>query len=113
MERKSLYHSKAWKDIRKGYALSKHCQCERCGRYVYVDGISNYLPKEQRLKSIVHHKIYLTNENYTDDSVVFNWDNLELLCIDCHNKEHFEQSTRDGLMFDEFGNLIKSPRIKS
>ena len=34
--------------------------------------------------------------------------NLEGLCIDCHNKEHFSTNIlKNGLMFDEDGNLIQ------
>ena len=36
----------------------------------------------------VHHKIELTPENMNDPSVAYNFDNLELLCFDCHQKEH-------------------------
>ena len=114
MARKDLYKSKAWKQNRVAFAISRYCICERCGRAVYVDGVNDYLPKQQRLRYIVHHKEYLNENNYTDDSIALDWDNLELLCIDCHNKEHNErqQSTRQGIEFDENGNLIKSKEIK-
>lgn len=36
----------------------------------------------------VHHKIRLTPKNVRDPSIALNWDNLELLCKDCHIKEH-------------------------
>jgi len=106
MSRLEFYQSKAWKDVRKAYALSKHCQCERCGRYVYVDGLTDYLPKDKRIKSIVHHKEYLNDTNYTEDSIALDENNLELLCIDCHNQEHFLKATRKNLMFDVNGNLV-------
>lgn len=107
MNRQEFYNTRAWKDVRKAYALSKHCQCERCGRYVYVSGLTQYLPKDKRLKSIVHHKEYLNNDNVYDDKIALDESNLELLCIDCHNQEHFLEATRKGLMFDELGNLIE------
>ena len=69
------------------------------------------MPKNKRLKYIVHHKIYLTDENMTDDSIAYDWNNLELLCIECHNNEHYEQPTRSDVMFDEDGNLIERERI--
>lgn len=37
---------------------------------------------------IVHHKIHLTPENIYDRNIALSWDNLELLCRDCHDKEH-------------------------
>ena len=55
---------------------------------------------------IVHHKEYVTDKNYEDDNVFFNIENLESLCLDCHNKEHF--ADKDEYIFDEEGNLIKN-----
>ena len=108
----SFYNTKAWKRNRVAYAISQHCICERCGRPVYVSGINDALPKNKRLRYIVHHKVHLTDENMMDDSIAFDWNNLELLCIDCHNIEHYEQPTRSELMFDENGNLVERETIK-
>ena len=112
--RKDFYKSKAWKDNRKAFALSRYCICERCGKAVYVSGINDYLPKENRLRYVVHHKEYLNEDNYIDDSVALDWNNLELLCIDCHNKEHNvrQDATRCDLEFDDNGNLIQRKMIK-
>lgn len=102
----SFYKSKAWKQVRKTYALSKHCICERCGMPVYVDGINDYLIKEHRTKGIVHHKEHLNQNNVVKDNIAYGFDNLELLCIECHNKEHFDTGIlREGFTFDENGNL--------
>lgn len=38
---------------------------------------------------IVHHKVYLTPESYMVPEVALNFDNLEALCRNCHNREHF------------------------
>ncbi|MEE0929545.1 MAG: HNH endonuclease [Acutalibacteraceae bacterium] len=35
---------------------------------------------------MIHHKEYITDNNYEDDNVFFNIDNLESLCLDCHNR---------------------------
>ena len=109
--RKDFYNTKAWKRNRTAYAISQHCICERCGRPVYVSGVNEFLPKDKRLRYIVHHKIHLDETNYTDDSVALDWNNLELLCIDCHTQEHMEMATKDDVMFDEQGNLIKRTRV--
>ena len=88
------YKSKKWQKIRKQKILLSPF-CERClkeGKYN-----STY---------IVHHKEYITDFNYFDDSVFFNLDNLESLCLDCHNKEHF--GTRQEYSFDENGDIIKN-----
>ena len=36
----------------------------------------------------VHHKIRLTPENINDPNISLNWENLEMLCKECHEKEH-------------------------
>lgn len=89
-----FYKSITWTQCRDAYFISQHGLCERC---------------EQPGK-IVHHKEYLTPENINDPNVTLSWENLELLCQDCHNKEHFKDSgsvVREGLMFDERGELIQ------
>jgi len=89
---KAFYKSKAWRQCRDAYFISQHGLCERCG----VAG------------KIVHHKDYLSPENINDPEVSLNWDNLELLCQDCHNHEHHEvPATGDGLAFDENGDLVR------
>lgn len=37
---------------------------------------------------IVHHKIHLTMDNVFDPNISLNENNLETICLDCHNKEH-------------------------
>jgi 5-methylcytosine-specific restriction endonuclease McrA len=90
---KRFYKSKAWKKCRDGFIKSVYGLCNRCG-------------KPGR---IVHHKILLTPTNISDPNVSLNWDNLEYLCQECHNKEHFEKhnSVKYGLEFDNEGNLIQ------
>lgn len=58
---------------------------------------------------IVHHTIHLTPENIHDPYTSLNWDNLELLCQDCHNEHHHSVNnvTVDGVVFDDNGDLIK------
>ena len=88
---KHFYKSKAWRQCRDAFFVAKHGLCERCGG-----------PGK-----IVHHKVWLTPENINDPSVTLNFKNLELLCQDCHNKEHHRGgAVADGLMFDEDGNLV-------
>lgn len=108
MDRKKFYQSKVWKNVRKTVWLNQCCLCSRCHRAVYVDGISDKsIPSENRLRGIVHHKEYLNDTNFLDDSIALNFDLLEGLCIDCHNNEHFKtECVRDDLTFDADGNLI-------
>lgn len=95
---RAFYKSKAWQDCREAYIQSVHGLCERClSKGLYIPG------------KIVHHKILLTPENINNPDICLNWENLELLCQDCHNKEHHagEGVTAEGLMFDENGDLVK------
>lgn len=89
-----FYKSKAWQDCRESFIKSKFGICERC----------------ERPGDIVHHKEYLTPNNINNLDVTLKWDNLELLCQDCHNKEHHSNDwdvTRDGLVFNEYGELVE------
>lgn len=95
----AFYHSKAWKKCRAGYIKSVNGLCERC---------LNQKPKRYVPGKIVHHIKYITPENINDPNITLAWDNLELLCQDCHNIEHHGTGTeiRDDVMFDTDGNLI-------
>lgn len=76
-ERKQFYSSKAWQDCRNAYASSKGGLCELClARGIYTPG------------EIVHHKIHLTPQNFSDPSIALDFSNLQLLCRDCHAKQH-------------------------
>lgn len=94
MTRQEFYHSRAWKRLSRAFLLSRNYICERCGK-----------PAE-----IAHHKKYLTAANVLDPDVSLNPANLEALCMECHNAEHFGQggATAAGLAFDDNGNLVKA-----
>ena len=89
---RAFYNSKEWQQCRAAYIEYVHGLCERCKRPGWI----------------VHHKIYLTQDNIDDTSVTLNFDNLEYLCQDCHNREHKGRdykSVKEGLYFDENGDL--------
>ena len=72
------------------YMASQHYICERCG------GVAR----------IVHHVKHITPLNISDPLITLDWENLEALCIDCHNIEHISGGNiADGLMFDQDGNI--------
>ena len=72
---KRFYSSAAWVNAR-GYALKRDRYiCQRCGRPA----------------TMVHHRVYLTEENIKDPRISLNPSNLESLCDDCHKLEHDEQ----------------------
>ncbi len=90
----NFYKSPAWLAARELKIVSVNSLCERCGQI----GIE------------VHHKERLSFDNVYDSSVSLNQDNLELLCRDCHNKEHkrFSKEVR----FDKDGNLLNPEKPK-
>ena len=86
-----FYKSHVWKKCKKAYANSRSGLCERCAARGLI------VPGEE-----VHHKKHLTPENITDPAVALNWNNLELLCKDCHISEHRRKRWR----VDESGHVI-------
>lgn len=85
--------------------------CNRCHKPVWVEGLSSPdIPLNKRVKGIVHHIKYLNDINLNDINIALARNNLEGICIDCHNKEHFktdDNAVRSDIKFDEFGNLIE------
>lgn len=97
-----FYKSKAWKETRKAYIESVNGLCERCLAKRIIN--TGY---------IVHHKEHINAENINDPSITLNFNNLEYLCLECHNKEHGVGNSgevlRDGLIFNDNGELVQSP----
>lgn len=95
---KAFYKSKRWKRCRDAYIKSVNGLCEEC----MTNG--KITPGH-----IVHHKIELDEINIADPYVTLGWDNLEYLCLECHNKIHFGESEvlREGLTFDENGEIVR------
>ena len=87
------YRSKQWAKVRR-LKLACNPFCERCLR----EGI-------YKAAEIVHHKTYIDETNYLDDTIFLGLDNLEGICIAHHNREHFEDKLE--YLFDSNGNCIK------
>ena len=85
------FYKSGMERTREAYIAYRHGLCERCG----AGG------------KIVHHKVYLTPDNINDPAVTLNFENLELLCQECHNREHHERvPVAEGLRFTADGDLI-------
>lgn len=95
---KGIYNSRRWRAVARAYAESQHYICERCQN-------RSFAGTGRPAHFIVHHKRHLTPENVADDSTVYGWDNLELLCIYCHNAVHSQGLDRE-CRFDDEGNTI-------
>ena len=74
----TFYKTKEWKQCRAAYLRSQNYLCERCRNK------GKHVPAR-----IVHHKEHLTAFNVEDPKIAYGFNNLEALCLDCHNKEHF------------------------
>lgn len=100
---KKFYASKAWKKTRKAYidSLDNGGMCKKCLEYgIYKHGY------------IVDHIIPIDINNIDNPEITLNWNNLQYLCIECHNKKTFGNeevfdAIPEGTMFDENGQLIK------
>ena len=96
---RKFYGSRAWKECRASYILSVNGLCERCLK------AGKYVPGDE-----VHHKIYLSPDNINNPDITLSFENLELLCSSCHSIEHnrkYKEIVREGLKFDDLGNLVK------
>lgn len=88
-DNRSFYNSTAWRKVSSTYLSSKNYLCERCGAPA----------------TICHHRQWLDGANVHDPNVALNFDNLEALCQDCHNREHFERrATR--IVFSAAGEAV-------
>lgn len=88
-----LYKSLAWQQTREAYAKSVGGLCEIClSKGLYNAG------------EIVHHKVHITPENINDPNITLNWENLELVCRECHASLHDRRKRRYSL--DDMGRVI-------
>lgn len=91
---KAFYNSSAWIKCKNSYIKSVYGLCERCGEPGHI----------------VHHKEHLTPKNINDPNITLNHNNLEYLCLECHNEEHkrFKKKSpvRKGFRFNKKGELI-------
>ena len=91
----SFYKSIQWQNTRNAYAKSVGGLCEVCkAKGIYTAG------------EIVHHKIHLTPQNISNPDVSLAWDNLQLLCRECHAEAHTQSERRYSV--DDLGRV--SPR---
>ncbi|MFD2442923.1 hypothetical protein ACFSO7_02885 [Bacillus sp. CGMCC 1.16607] len=74
---KSFYASEEWIKLRLQLINERGNKCERCKQII---------PRSKDL--IGHHLIELTPENVHDRMISLNPEMIEIVCFDCHNKEH-------------------------
>ena len=89
---KAFYNSKEWQRCRAEYLSMVGGLCERCEAKGKINPAR-----------FVHHKEYISLNNIQDPEVLLSFDNLEALCFDCHNSEHFKSKRR--YRIDEYGRV--------
>ncbi len=94
-EAKRFYRSKIWARTRAAYAKSVGGICERCAA-----------AGELNPGVIVHHRRHLDSAGLNDPAIALSFGNLELLCQDCHNKEHHATRPARRYDYDDAGNII-------
>lgn len=125
---KSFYKNHAWLKNRKGY-LDSLVDTE--GHIVHTDGDRFYWVDEYGYRvyvspdrvvpvrmcercfaqgrltpaKVVHHKIWLNQDNIDDPHIALSYDNFQRLCQDCHAAVHKKEEEMR-VTFDENGNVI-------
>lgn len=95
----NFYHSPAWKRCRAAFIAHRETidggMCQRC---------------QLNPGKIVHHRVHLTQNTMNDPDICYGFDNLEYVCLDCHNIEHgFKSEVPERMTryaFDQNGNPI-------
>ena len=90
--RRQFYKSREWAACREAYLTKVGRLCEEC-------------LKDGRITPavIVHHKQPLTDDNVLDPDVALGSQNLEAVCVQCHNDIHEKRKTR--YTVDELGRV--------
>lgn len=92
---KAFYSSKRWQQCRNEYAKQARHLCERC----LLRGVIK--PGE-----IVHHKIELTPDNINNPDIALSFDNLELVCRECHAELHDERNKHKRYVIGQNGEVV-------
>jgi len=96
---KQFYKSTAWRKCRAAFIAKRKAidggLCQMCG---------------EQLGYIVHHITELNELNINDPNITLNFQNLQFVCKNCHDKEHgFFTLSEKRLKFDSDGNPIPPP----
>ena len=90
---KGFYTSRAWAECREAYRKSVGGLCEACLKKGIITA-----------GEIVHHIKPITPKNISHPDITLNWNNLRLLCRDCHAEAHEKNQRR--YVVDEMGRVI-------
>lgn len=98
LNQKQFYKTRAWRRARDGFIAYRKAidggLCEVCGA---------------ELGKIVHHKIWLDDDNCNDPEISLNPSNFKLECQTCHNKERDPRKTTPGrCLYGPDGEIIRN-----
>ncbi|WP_100373087.1 HNH endonuclease [Bacillus sp. FJAT-45037] len=84
-QKKRFYKSSSWEQLRKEALERDNHECQECKRQGKVHVDSKKIEGERKsIELNVHHKYEI--EHYPKLALVL--DNLETLCLKCHNETH-------------------------
>lgn len=81
-----FYESKKWRETRDQIRIRDKMTCRHCGQPIIG-------------RSVVDHKIELTLENVHDWNIAYNPENLQLLCLRCHNIKTFAKTEKTKVLW--------------
>ena len=93
-----FYNSKRWRNVRNKRLQEFGYVCAACGKTVDSKDF------------IVDHKEEITPSNNSDEWILYNKENHQLLCKPCHNVKTFAKQKKNNsrqIIFDTKGNIIK------
>ncbi|HDR3902421.1 TPA: HNH endonuclease [Bacillus cereus] len=86
-QKRKFYDSGAWKQLREQIKKRDNYECQECKRNGRVQTDTNEYSesaKRKKIQLVVHH----IKELEYHPELALEKDNLETVCVDCHNKEH-------------------------
>jgi 5-methylcytosine-specific restriction enzyme A len=86
-QKRKFYDSEEWKLIREEVKKRDNYECQECKRNGYVTIDTNEYSekaKRKKIQLVVHH----IKELEDHPELALDMDNLETLCVNCHNRIH-------------------------
>ena len=93
---KSFYLSREWRRAREAYMKKAGGLCERCLKKGLITPAV-----------VVHHRIHLTPETIKKEEMRTGEQNLEALCLACHEREH---KSKNRYLIDANGKVVARDR---
>ena len=102
---KSFYKGRKWNKCRAAYIAERIATdggvCEEC---------------HEALGYIVHHKVAITPDNISNADITLNFENLEYVCKECHDKfegHGLNKKRKMDIIFDDTGQPMPAPLSES